>query len=26
LTFGVSKQANTVYYGLGGGIGVGNIW
>ena len=25
LTFGVSKQANTVYYGLGGGIGVGNI-
>ena len=25
LSFGVSKQANTVYYGLGGGIGVGNI-
>ena len=25
LSFGVEKQANIVYYGLGGGIGVGNL-
>ena len=25
LSFTISKQANLIYYGLGGGIGVGNL-